>query len=112
MPQLPAARIILGILCASYLLSAGLLTWARVAGQTVPAWKIAAWAGTGILGAILLIWLSPDRPIISIAMLLVLGPWMMFALYEDTVAKHYIIAVIDLAGLFAIGYAIWMIRKP
>ncbi len=111
MPQLPAARIILAILCASYLLSAGLLTWARFAGQTVPAWKIAGWLVTGIIGGILLIWLSPDRPLVSIAMLLVLMPWMIFALTEDTRSHHYIIAVVDLAGVFAIGYALWMIRK-
>jgi hypothetical protein len=111
MPQLPAARIILAILCASYLLSAGLLTWARFAGQVVPAWKIAGWIVTGLLGAILLIWLSPDRPIISFAMLLALGPWMLFALLEDARSRHYVIATVDLAGLFAIGYAIWMIRR-
>jgi hypothetical protein len=112
MPQLPAARIILAIICGSYLLSAGLLTWAKFAGQTVPAWKIAGWLLAGIIGAILLIWLSPNRPVISIAMLLVLGPWMVFALTEDTRSRHYVIAVVDLAGLFAIGYALWMIRKP
>jgi hypothetical protein len=110
MPNLPAARLILAIMCGSYLLSAGLLTWARVAGQTVPGWKIAGWIITGIVGAILLIWLSPNRPIVSLAMLIVLGPWMIFALYEDSVGRHYFIAVVDLSGVLAIGYALWMIR--
>ncbi len=111
MPQLPAARVILAILCGSYLLSAGLLTWARLAGNVVPAWKIAGWIITGVIGGVLLIWLSPDRPIVSVAMVLALGPWMVFALIEDARSRHYVIAVVDLAGLFAIGYAIWMIRK-
>jgi hypothetical protein len=112
MPQLPAARIILAILCASYLLSAVLLTWAKLAGQVVPAWKIAGWITTGAVGGVLLIWLSPNRPIILVAMLIALGPWMLFALTEDARSRHYVIAIIDLAGLFAIGFALWMIRKP
>ena len=112
MNQLPAARVILAILCASYLVSAALLTWMRLAGQIVPAWKIAGWAVTGIAGAVLLLWLSPDRPLLSILMLVVLGPWMIFALTEDARSRHYFIAAIDLAGLFAIVYALWIIRKP
>ena len=60
MPNLPAARLILSIICGSYLLSAGLLTWARVAGQVVPGWKIGGWVITGIVGFLLLIWLSPN----------------------------------------------------
>ena len=112
MTQLPTARLILIIMCASYLLSAALLTWARISGQTVPAWKIAGWVVTGIGGAILLYWLSPDRPLISIAAFIVLAPWMALALYDDTRTRHFIIAVIDLAGLFAICYALWLIRRP
>jgi hypothetical protein len=109
MSQLPTSRLILAILCGSYLLSAALLTWARMSGQVVPAWKIAGWALTGTVGAVLLYWLAPHRPAISIAMLIVLAPWMAFALYEDTQSKHFVIAVIDLAGLFAIGFALWLV---
>jgi hypothetical protein len=112
MPQLPASRLILAILCGSYLLSGILLTWARVAGQAVPGWKIGGWFITGVIGAVLLGWLSPNRPLVSLAMLIVLGPWMALALADDTRGRHFIIAAVDLAGLFAIGYSLWLIRKP
>ena len=110
MSQLPTSRLILIIMCASYLLSAALLTWARISGQVVPAWKIGGWVVTGLVGAILLYWLSPQRPMISIAVFIVLAPWMAFAFYEDARSHHLIIAAVDLAGLFAIGYALWLIR--
>ncbi len=112
MRELATARLILIILCASYLLSAALLTWARVAGQTVPGWKIAGWLVTGIATALLLPWLAGNRPVISIAVLILLGPWMALALTDDLRGRHFIIAAVDLAGLFAIGYALWLIREP
>jgi hypothetical protein len=111
MNQLPVSRIILASVCGSYLLSAALLAWAKTHGQIVPAWKIGGWLLTGIIGLVLLIWLSPAEPIISFAMLIALAPWMAYALTEDARSGHYIIAVIDLAGLFAIAYALWIIRK-
>ena len=101
--------MILIILCASYLLSAGLLTWARLAGQIVPLWKITAWLVTGSIGMILLYWLAPHRPLISIAIFLTLAPWMAFALFEDARSHHYIIAGVDAAGLFAIAFSLWLI---
>jgi hypothetical protein len=110
MRELAASRMILIIMCASYLLSAALLTWARVAGQTVPGWKIGAWAGTGIVGLCLMPWLSQSRPMISIAMLVVLVPWMGFAFSEDARSGHWIVAIVDLAGLGATIYALWLIR--
>jgi hypothetical protein len=112
MRELAVSRLILAILCASYLLSAGLLAWARVAGQTVPGWKIAGWIVTGAIGLVLLPWLSTNRPMISLAMLVVLAPWMALALADDTRSGHFIIAIVDLAGLIAIGYALWLIKKP
>jgi hypothetical protein len=112
MRELATSRLILIIVCASYVLSAALLTWARIAGQTVPSWKIAGWLVTGIAGAILLPWLAGNRPLISLAVMIVLGPWMALALSDDLRGRHFIIAAIDLAGLFAIGYALWLIRKP
>lgn len=111
MRELAISRLILAIVCGSYLLSAALLTWARLAGQTVPGWKIAGWIVTGTGAAILLRWLSSDRPIVSIAMFLLLAPWMAIALVDDTRGRHFIIAVVDLAGIVAISYALWMIRK-
>jgi hypothetical protein len=110
MRELAVSRLILIIMCGSYLLSAGLLTWARLAGQTVPGWKIGGWVVTGIIGLGLIPYLATNRPIISLAMLVVLAPWMALALVDDTRSAHYIIAVVDLAGLIAIGYALWLIK--
>jgi hypothetical protein len=112
MRELATSRLILIIVCASYFLSAALLTWARLAGQTVPSWKIAGWLLTGIASAILLPWLATNRPMVSLGVLIVLGPWMALALSDDLRGKHLFIAAVDLAGLFAIGYALWLIRKP
>jgi hypothetical protein len=111
MRELAISRLILAIVCGSYLLSAVLLTWARLAGQTVPGWKIAGWIVTGIGAAILLRWLSSDRPIVSVAIFLLLAPWMAIALVDDVRGRHFIIAVVDLAGIVAITYALWIIRK-
>jgi hypothetical protein len=110
MRELAISRLILLIMCGSYLLSAGLLTWARVSGQTVPGWKIGGWVVTGIAGFILLPWLSQSRPLISIALLIALGPWMAIALGDDARSGHWIVAIIDLAGLAAIGYSLWLVR--
>jgi hypothetical protein len=112
MRELAVSRLILAIVCGSYLLSAALLTWARLAGQSVPAWKIGGWVVTGVAGAILLRWMSADRPMISAAMLIVLAPWMALALADDTRGRHFVIAIVDLAGIIAILYALWLIRKP
>lgn len=109
MRELAVSRLILLILCGSYLISAGLLTWARMAGHTVPAWKIGGWVLTGVIGLALLPLLSSDRPLISLALLIVLAPWMAIALADDTRSGHWIIAVVDLAGLIAIGYALWLV---
>ncbi len=112
MNQVAVSRLILMIMCASYLLSAALLGWARVAGQTVPAWKIAGWAVAGVAAGALLPGLSARRWVVTVIIFLLLGPWMAFALYEDARGRHYVIAGIDLAGLAAITYAVWLMRTP
>ncbi len=111
MRELAVARVILWIMVGSYLLSAALLSWARVAGQIVPVWKIIAWAVTSIVAAALLPFLTANRPLIAVAILIALAPWMAFATYEDTRSRHFVIAVVDLAGLLAIFYAVWLVQK-
>ena len=108
--MLPTAKLILAILCGSYLLSAALLAVARYRGETVPIAVIATWAVLGIIGFGLLPQLQVGRTWVIVALAIVLGPWMAYSLVRDVMGGHWIIAITDVAGLGAIGYSLWIVR--
>ena len=108
--MLATARLILAIVCGSYLLSAAILGVARLRGQPVPAWVILAWLVTGLLGFALLPALRPGRPLVLASIGVVLLPWMAYSLVGDLRGKHWLVAVTDVAGLAAIAYSLWLAR--
>jgi hypothetical protein len=109
MKELSTARLILGITCGTYLLSAALLGWAKYRGQPVTAFGVTGWAVTGAVGLALLPWLTPKGWGVIIAIAAVLGPWMVYALVSDLRLGHWIIAVMDFAGLVAIAFSLWLV---
>ena len=108
--MLATSKLILAILCGSYLLSAVLLGVARSRGETVPVAVIAGWAVLGLIGFALLPALQPGRLGVIVALCVVLGPWMAYSLVRDLIGGHWIIAITDIAGLAAIGYSLWIVR--
>ena len=112
MDPFPAARIILFIVAASYVVSGVLLGVARARGEEVPAWVIATWLVTGVAGLALTAALGPGRRGVWVALLIVLGPWMAWSLVGDLRGGHWVIAGIDVLGLGAIGYALWITAGP
>ena len=50
--------------------------------------------------------MSEQRPVIWWALLVVLVPWMIYALVGDTMEKHWFMAGLDVAALFAIARAL------
>src|SRR4051812_37794316 len=99
------ARMIFLIVSASYLLSAGLLALARSRGESVAGWVITAWLIAGAVGFAVSFALAPDRRAIIVALVIVLGPWMIYSLIGDVRGGHWIIAIADVAALGAIAYA-------
>lgn len=107
---LPAARLILLMVAASYPLAAGLL-WAMAArGEKVPWYWPTGWLGLGLAGLTCAFLLAPGRPWAWWGVLVTLAPWMIVALVQDVRSALWPIALLDLAGLAAIAYALWMIR--
>ena len=112
MREIATARVLFYVMAASFLLSAALLGYVRFTGKTVPAYVLAAWAGLGVLGLLLTPWLTPDRRWIAIVLLVVLGPWMAVSTVGDWQRKIYPMAAVDVAGLAAIGYGVWLAYRP
>ena len=110
MDPYPAARLILYIVAASYVVSGGLLWVARAKGQPVAAWVIGAWLAAGLIGLGLTWAFGPGRGkwVIWAGLLVVLGPWMAYSLVGDWRGGHWVIAGLDVAALGAIAYALWM----
>ena len=106
------AKLILYIVAGSYLVSAAMLGVMRARGTTVPAWVIAGWLLTGLIGLALTAALGPGRGGVWWGLLVALGPWMVYALVGDLRLGHYVIAAIDVAGLSAIAYALAITWRP
>ncbi len=112
MRELATARVLFYVMAASFVLSAGILGYVRSTGKPVPAYVMAAWGGLGVVGLALTPLLSPDRRWVAWALLVVLGPWMVVSLVGDAQRKIYLMAGVDLAGLAAIAYGVWLSYKP
>ena len=107
MQQLATARVILLSVAGSYLLSALILAWVRSRGETVATFAIVGWAVTGALGLVLALLLAPQRLAVWVGLLVVLGPWMVYATIGDAGEKRIVMTIVDLAGVGAIGLALW-----
>ena len=115
MPDLPPvfapAKLTLYILAASYLVSAALLGVAKSRGEPVPAWVIGTWLVTGLVAVALTPLLAPGRPAVWVGLLVALGPWMAWSLVGDLRGGHWVIAVVDVLGLGAIGWCLAVTAK-
>ena len=112
MKELATARVLFYVMAASFVLSAAILGYVRSTGKPVPAYVLLAWGGLGVVGLALTPLLSPDRRWIALALLVVLGPWMLVSLVGDAQRKIYVMAAVDVAGLAAIGYGVWLSYRP
>ncbi len=112
MDPYPAARLILYIVAASYVLSGGLLWVARAKGQSVPAWVIGTWLAAGLIGVGLTYAMAPGRRGVWVALAVVLGPWMAYSLVGDLREGHWVIAILDVGALVAIAFALWTTARP
>ena len=108
MKELATARVLFYVMAASFVLSAAILGYVRFTGKTVPTPVLVAWGGLGVLGLALTPLLSADRRWIAWVLLVVLGPWMVVSLVGDAQRKIYPMAAVDVAGLGAIGYGVWL----
>ena len=109
-PNLPAGRLLLLIVAASYLLSAALLAAARGRGAAIATWFVLGWVATGLIGLGLAWVLQPGRPLVWAGLLVVLGPWMGYSLYYDVRLRIWAMVAIDAAGLAAIAWGLWLAR--
>lgn len=110
MRELIIARWIFAGVAATYVLSAAMLLWVRSRGEVVPGWVIGGWLSTGVAGIVLAFFLTEQRPVIWWALLVVLVPWMIYAFIGDTMEKHWFMAGLDVAALFAIARALQTTR--
>jgi hypothetical protein len=110
-PNLPAGRILLLVVAASYLLSAGLLAAARLRGVRMEHWVIAGWLLTGLAGATLAAALQPGRPVVWVGLLVALGPWMLYSLAYDVREGVWVMVAADVAGLAAIALGLTFSRE-
>ncbi len=108
MRELAIARWIFAGVAATYVLSAAMLLWVRSRGEVVPGWVIGAWLATGVAGIVLAFFLARERPVVWWALLVVLVPWMIYALVGDALEKHWFMAGLDAAALIAIARALQM----
>ena len=108
MKDLATARLLFYIMAASFLVSAVILGYVRYTGKAVPATVLVAWGGLGLLGIALTPLLGVDRRWMAWVLLVVLGPWMVVSLVGDVQRKVYPIAAVDVAGLAAIGYGVYL----
>jgi hypothetical protein len=112
MKELATARLLFYIMAGSFLLSAAILGYVRFTGKTVPTAVLAAWGGLGLVGLAVTPLLSADRRWIAWVLLAVLGPWMLVSLVGDAQRKIYFMAAVDVGGLFAIAYGVWLAYRP
>ncbi|MEM1013293.1 MAG: hypothetical protein AAGI46_13870 [Planctomycetota bacterium] len=105
-------RLILLIVAASYPLSAALLVVLKLRGETVPwVWPV-AWLVTGIAGLAISWLLSESSGALAWwALLVVLGPIMVVSTVVDWRHGYWGIVALDIAGLLAIGYGLWLARS-
>ena len=105
-------RLILLIVAASYPLSAALLVVLKLRGETVPWIWPAAWLVTGI-GGLVVSWMlaSTSGPWVWWALLVLLGPIMVVSTVVDWRHGYWGIVALDIAGLLAIGYGLWLARS-
>ena len=107
---LPTARLILILVAASYPVAAGMLWWAKSRGDDVPWYWPTGWLVTGVLGLAFAAMLAQGRPWAWWGVSLALGPWMAVSLVVDVRHGYFWIAALDVAGLGAIAYALWLGR--
>ena len=107
-----SARTIYLIVAISYLLSAAILGLMRWRGTEVPAWVIIGWLVTGVVGIALSTALAPGRGLVWAAILVVLVPWMIYALIGDFRLGHYFMVTIDALALLAIAIAAVASYRP
>jgi len=112
MKEIATARVLFYVMAGSFLVSAAILGYVRFTGKAVPAYVLAAWGAGGVLGLALTPLLTLDRRWMAWVLVLVLGPWMAVSLVGDAQRKIYPMAAIDVAGLFAIGYGVWLSYRP
>ncbi len=106
-----AGRLILLIVAASYPLSAVLLVVLRLRGETVPWIWPAAWLVTGVAGLAIAWMMQPTATWTWWASLAVLMPIMVVSTVVDIRHGYWVIVALDVAGLAAIGYALWLARS-
>ncbi len=111
MKEIATARVLFYILAGSFLLSAALLAYVRYTGKTVPAYVLLAWGGLGVIGFALTPLLTIDHRWVAWVLVVVLGPWMAVSLAGDWQRKIYPMAAVDVGGLFAIAYGVWLAYK-
>jgi len=99
------------IMAGSYVVSGVLLAWARSRGQPVQGWAIAGWLAFGLIGFILTPLLGPGRWLVLAGLVAALAPWMMLSLGLDFAHRVWVMVALDLAGLFAIGFAAWQATR-
>lgn len=107
-PALQSARVILISVAASYVLSAVILLVVRLRGTTVPAWVIGGWLVTGVAGVALGYLLAPGRAGVWVAAGVVLLPWMIYSTYGDAMQRSYVMTTVDILGVLAIVYALYL----
>ena len=110
--DIAVARVLFYVMAASFLVSAALLGYVRATGKDVPAYVLALWGGLGLAGVALTPLLTPERRWIAIVLLVVLGPWMAVSLVGDWQRKIYVMAAVDVGGLAAIAYGVWLAYRP
>ena len=108
MSDLTTGKIILAGTCGTYLLSAALLSFAK---PPAPAWVVAGWAVAGLVGLALVPALTPGRTLVQVAVLVAMAPWMAYAAWGDGRGGHWVMVVIDVAGLAAIGFGLMLVRR-
>lgn len=109
-PGFATARAILLIVAVSYIISAAVLMIMRQRGEEVPAPFIAGWVVGGVMGMVGASFVAPQSPWAWWLSLVSLGPWMALSLVWDVRQGIWLIAALDVAGLAAIGFALWLSR--
>ena len=112
MKELATARVLFYVMSGRFLLSAALLGYARYTGKPVPTYVLALWAGLGVAGFALTPLLRLDRRWIAWLLAVVLGPWVAVSLDGDVQRKFFPLAAVDIAGLAAIAYGVYLAYKP
>ena len=105
---LSAARLILGIVAASFPLAAALLFWARHRGDDGTLVWPTSWLVCGVVGLIAAFLLNGGLGVWWWVALLSLGPILAVSLVVDLRHGHYLVATTDVAGLAAMAYGLYL----